>query len=52
MIFEVFTDTEDENTALYTVNHLLLSPKDQVKDTVKNLMGENAIKSIKSIFKK
>ena len=52
MIFEIFTDTEDENTALYTVNHLLLSPKNQMKDAVKNLMGENTIKTIKSIFKK
>lgn len=52
MLFEVFTETEDENTALYTVNHLECSSKDKLKDNIKNVLGKGTIETIKSIIKK
>lgn len=52
MIFEVFTDTEDENTALYTVNNLDQSSKDKLKDKIKGIVGEDTIKSLKAFIKK
>ena len=50
MIFEVFTDTEDENTALYTVNNLDQSSKDKLKDKIKGIVGEDTIKSLKAFI--
>ena len=52
MIFEVFTDAEDENTALYTVNNLDQSSKDKLKDKIKGIVGEDTIKSLKAFIKK
>lgn len=51
MLFEIFTETEDENIALYTINHLEQTFKDRMKDKIKQVIGENILKDIKSIIK-
>lgn len=43
ILFEVFTDSQDESDALYTINHLY--PKDVTKPSMKQIV-KNEIKSI------
>ena len=55
MIFEVFTKTEDEVQALYLLRNMVSSPKEALKQKVsgviKEVAGENALKTIKKIIK-
>lgn len=57
MIFEVFTNNEDESNALYMLNHLIKpTAKEQaIKDakaTVKKVVGKEGVKAIKKILGK
>lgn len=57
MIFEVFTNNEDESNALYMLNHLIKpTAKEQaIKDakaTVKKVVGKERIKVIKNFLGK
>lgn len=51
MIFEVFTDVEDENDALYKVYNLEKSKSSEVKDAIKSVMGESMLSAIRKIRK-
>lgn len=55
MIFEVFTQTEDEVQALYLLRNMESFPKEALKQKVsgviKDVAGENALKTIKKIIK-
>ena len=55
IIFEVFTNTEDESNALEYIQNIIVDDKDklkkQIKSTVKRLIGEKPIKAIKRIIK-
>ena len=55
MIFEVFTKTDDEVQALYLLRNMVSSPKEALKQKVsgviKEVAGENALKTIKKIIK-
>lgn len=52
IIFEVFTDSNDENEALRMLNSIEKSKENQRKDKIKNLIGDNNIHTIKSIINK
>ncbi len=52
IIFEVFTEVSDENEALFSVNHIEMTSKDKLKQTVKNMLGESIAKAVKNIIKK
>lgn len=55
IIFEVFTNTEDESNALEYIQNIIVDDKDklkkQIKSTVQRLIGEKPIKVIKRIIK-
>jgi 2-succinyl-5-enolpyruvyl-6-hydroxy-3-cyclohexene-1-carboxylate synthase len=53
MIFEVFTDSQDESDALEAISRIMeppMSMKEALKDTVKKAMGEKAVKAIKKLM--
>lgn len=50
MIFEVFTNVEDENNALLLVQNFGHDDKKGIKDIVKNVIGEKGTKLIKNIM--
>lgn len=54
MIFEVFTDVEDENHALWNMWHIEEdhSLKGETKKIIKNVLGKNTIDKIKGIIGK
>lgn len=52
MIFEVFTNTEDESNALEIITSIEVSKKNNSKKIIKNIIGEKNIKRLKSILKK
>jgi 2-succinyl-5-enolpyruvyl-6-hydroxy-3-cyclohexene-1-carboxylate synthase len=56
MVFEVFTESDKENEAVYIMNHLLQSAngkmKDAMKDTIKNIAGEKGLNTVKKILGK
>ena len=54
MIFEVFTDVEDENQALWNMWHIEEdhSLKGETKKIIKNVLGKNTIDKIKGIIGK
>jgi hypothetical protein len=53
-VFEVFTCVEDEDKALYDLWHIRRdnSLKKQLKQGIKDLLGEDLVKKIKSELKK
>ena len=55
MIFEIFTNSDDENEAIYTMNHLVQTADGKAKDVAKNMLkslgGESAVKKVKSWLK-
>ena len=55
MLFEVFTETEDESNALETILNMVVDPKailkDKVKKVIKEVVGEKGINKIKKIIK-
>lgn len=52
MLFEVFTDSADESSALKIIHELEISSVSAVKNTVKNILGENNIRKIKKVIGK
>lgn len=52
MIFEVFTDSELESTALELIQTIVSSPKGKAKDLTKKLLGPKGIKSMKRLINK
>ncbi len=52
MIFEVFTDWQDESDALKQINSLEVSTGSAVKKAAKSLLGEKGIEIAKKIIKK
>ena len=55
MLFEVFTETEDESNALETILNMVVDSKailkDKVKKGIKEVVGEKGINKIKNIVK-
>lgn len=51
MIFEVFTDVNDENDALYKMYHVEKSKKSEVKNAIKSIMGESMLSAIRKVRK-
>lgn len=56
IVFEIFTDSSDENLALTMIRKCMASDKDlanaKMKQTVKKLIGDNNVKKIKNIIGK
>ena len=56
MVLEVFTDSKDENKALYLMSHIQSDVKGMVlsklKDTVRNVTGEKGVYELKSFLNK
>ena len=55
MLFEVFTETEDESNALETILNMVVDPKailkDNMKKVIKEVVGEKGINKVKNIVK-
>lgn len=55
MVFEIFTDTDGETTALKMMEELIVDNgmllKNKTKEAVKSVVGEKGKNIIKSIFK-
>ena len=49
IIFEVFTDNEDESFALYSINHIKENVKNQFKAKIKDFVGSKTIDLVKKI---
>ncbi|MCR4768932.1 MAG: 2-succinyl-5-enolpyruvyl-6-hydroxy-3-cyclohexene-1-carboxylate synthase [Bacteroidaceae bacterium] len=52
MLFEVFTDTQNESDALKIINSLVKSKENQRKDKIKKLIGEENAHAIQRIINK
>ena len=52
MLFEVFTDTQDESDALKIINSLVKSKENQRKDKIKKLIGEENAHAIQRVINK
>lgn len=52
ILFEVFTDTQDESDALHTMRNLETSATGVAKKMVKNVFGDEGVKTIKKFLKK
>lgn len=56
MIFEVFTNSADENDGVYAMNHIVYDTTEKaktiVKDAIKSVAGEKALSAVKSLLKK
>jgi len=52
IVFEVFTDSEDESDSLETIRSIKRDPQKAAKNYVKRIMGEKSVKVVKSILKK
>ena len=53
MVFEVFTNVEDENQALEVISRIVVqepSIGDRIKGTIKNIVGDDIVDSIKRHF--
>lgn len=55
MIFEVFTDSEDESNAIYEMNHIVKSTggvaENFAKNAIRSLAGEKGIAAVKKFIK-
>ena len=51
MLFEIFTDSQEESDALKVMNTLELSVAGTAKSAVKKLLGEQGIQTIKKVLK-
>ena len=55
MLFEVFTETEDESDALETILNMVVDNKtivkDKLKKAVKEIVGQRGIETIKKVIK-
>lgn len=56
MIFEVFTDSEDENRAIYAMHHIIQTSdgviKDVAKGVIKSIAGDKGIEKVKGLIKR
>lgn len=52
VVFEVFTDSQDESDALNILHHIEISIKAAAKNAVKGLLGEKGVYTLKKIIKK
>lgn len=56
MLFEVFTDSDKEAEAIYTMNHYVSnlqgSAKEQAKKVIKSVFGEKTINKVSHVIKK
>lgn len=52
MVFEVFTNWEDESKALEVMNNLITTPKDSIKSAIRGIVGEEGVKKIKKLMSK
>jgi 2-succinyl-5-enolpyruvyl-6-hydroxy-3-cyclohexene-1-carboxylate synthase len=52
IIFEVFTDEQDESNSLKMMNSIELSPENKRKETIKKIVGENTVHKISKIIHK
>lgn len=56
MIFEVFTNSEDESDAIYIMNHLVESTNGKIKEAVKGTLtkvaGEKGVDTVKKFLKR
>lgn len=52
MLFEVFTDSEEESKALEIVNHLETSPEGMAKDAAIKILGPRGVQTLKKILRK
>jgi 2-succinyl-5-enolpyruvyl-6-hydroxy-3-cyclohexene-1-carboxylate synthase len=52
IIFEVFTDEQDESNSLKIMNSIELSPENKRKETIKKIIGKRNAHRIKQIVDK
>lgn len=56
MVFEVFTNSDDESEGIYIMNHIISRFKDKTekiaKDKIKSIGGDKSVSILKSILKK
>lgn len=52
IVFEIFTNTQDETTALNTMQNLEQSTKENVKQFAKQILGDKGVKAFKDILKR
>lgn len=56
IVFEIFTNTADENTALFQIRHMCSGEPDDIKDKLKNAMkgilGEKGVQTVRKIIRK
>lgn len=52
ILFEIFTNSEDESESIKMMNNLSLSIKGELKGFVKNAVGQKGISTIKKVFGK
>lgn len=56
MLFEVFTDAEDESDAIYAMNHIVSSAKAKTKkiakDAIRHIAGEKGVSAVKKLISK
>lgn len=52
ILFEIFTDSVDENNALTLMNSIEKSKENQRKDIIKKIIGEGTIHTVKDIINK
>lgn len=50
IIFEVFTDSNDESEAIKIMQHLELSPEGVVKDAARKILGPSGVQTLKKIL--
>ncbi|MGN1318109.1 MAG: thiamine pyrophosphate-binding protein [Lachnospirales bacterium] len=54
IVFEVFTNSQDESDALRAINQIIVDPpttKDKLKSVAKNVVGDKGVKALKKIVK-
>ena len=52
IIFEVFTDNEDESNAIKSIKNMVKDAKGTTKKVVKSLIGQKGVSTLKAILKK
>ena len=52
ILFEIFTNKQDESDALYQINHLITSKKEETKQLARNILGEKGIKLAKKFLRR
>ena len=52
MLFEIFTDSQDESDALKIMQHLETSPAGTAKAIAKGILGEKGVATVKKLLSK